>query len=95
MTNSIPSLVTEVVGEIDDSELSYIKIFPISYLQGNLFKMYMLKSLKCATQYVTLTNRHAADSFTPDLILLPKETEYVEQLMFLVKILKQKEFFSR
>ena len=40
--------------------------------------MYMLNSLMCATQYVTLTNRHAEDSFTPDLILLPKETEYVE-----------------
>ena len=38
----------------------------------------MLKSLKCVTQYLTLTNRHAAGSFTPDLILLPKETEYVE-----------------
>lgn len=40
--------------------------------------MYMLKSLKCATLYVTLTNRYAVGSFTPDLILLPKETECVE-----------------
>ena len=53
----------------------------------------MLKSLKRATQYITLTNRRAVGSFTPDLMLLPKETECVEQLMFLIKILKQKELF--
>lgn len=40
--------------------------------------MYMLKSLKRATQYITLTNRRAVGSFTPDLMLLPKETECVE-----------------
>lgn len=88
MTNSVPSLVTAAVGETDDSELSYIKIFPISYLQGNLLKMYMLKSLKCATRDVTLTNRYAVGSFTRDLILLPKQMQNVEWFKFLIKTLK-------
>lgn len=32
VTSSVPFLMTVAVGETDDSELSYIKIFPISYL---------------------------------------------------------------
>lgn len=48
----------------------------------------MLKSLKCATRDVTLTNRYTVGSFTRDLILLPKQMQNVEWFKFLIKTLK-------